>query len=494
MKNKISKIPIAISFIAVVLFSSCEKDLQPDVYDQFTPSSFFKDANDAKAALTSVYTGLRSVWSSGYGSMAESWNIQNDMTSDVFVCSWGWPGFKQMNDLNFTETLGALTMHYSALLKKVSEATILIEKLNAVPMDETLKKRFIAEAKALRAHYSQVLYGYYGPVSIVIDPAVAQDPKAEPAARPTKEWMVNQIEKDYKDALAALPDSYPSSDYGKFTKGAGLMGLMKLYMQEKKWSDAVTVGQQIKGLGYQLQSTYADIFTITNEQNKELILAIPSIANDWGQSNIWLPHVLPVDYYHPTGQALEGWEGFKVPWKTYDKFDPADKRLSVLLRSYPTGKDGGGNLIYRDGKTTGVIGAIPIKYGPDPSNGTLSGTDIVVLRYADAMLLLAEAINEVSGPTTEAYGLVNDVRQRAGLSPLAAGLSKDQFRDKLMDERLFELWGEGVRRDDLIRWGKYIQRAKDEGSPFADDNKLLYPLPRVAVDESKGKITQNPGY
>jgi hypothetical protein len=73
-------------------------------------------------------------------------------------------------------------------------------------------------------------------------------------------------------------------------------------------------------------------------------------------------------------------------------------------------------------------------------------------------------------------------------------LTKDTFKNKIMDERLFELWCEGSRRDDLIRWGKYIQRAIDDGSAFATESKILYPLPRKAVDESNGKITQNPGY
>ena len=81
------------------------------------------------------------------------------------------------------------------------------------------------------------------------------------------------------------------------------------------------------------------------------------------------------------------------------------------------------------------------------------------------------------------------------MANIPAGLSKDQFRDKLMDERLFEFWNEGgIRREDLIRWGKFVQFAKDRGSAFAKDEFVLLPIPRTAIDASGGVIKQNPGY
>ena len=137
-----------------------------------------------------------------------------------------------------------------------------------------------------------------------------------------------------------------------------------------------------------------------------------------------------------------------------------------------------------------------MKYGIDPNApGENTGVDIVVWRYSDVLLSLAEAINETAGPTTEAYDLVAQVRKRAGLNALPSGLSKDQFRNKLMDERLFEFWFEGGnRREDMIRWGAYIQRAQDDGSTFAKPEFVLYPIPRKAINETNGIIKQNPGY
>ncbi len=497
MKKYINKLTALILALSTVVFTACEKGLEPQIFDMLSPTTFYRDANDAKAALTNLYRGMmEGGWQSGYGAANGSWVVQSSQTTDELVCSWGDGGnWVRLNMLNFDEGFGLLTNHYNDLLPRVTNATIMLEKIGAITMDETLKKRYLAETKALRAHFTNILYGFYGPVSIVIDPAVAQNPAALPEARPTAEWMFKQIESDYLAAMADLPVSYGAADYGRFTKGAAMMGLLKLYMKEKKWPEASAMGNQIIALEtqgqYTLLTEYADIFKIENEANKEIILAVPCRNDAWPNTNMWLAHALPSNYADPSGKDLTAWGGYKMPWKTYDKFDQADKRLKVLLAEYPT--TGGGTI---DARAAGLEGAIPVKYGPDPAaSGESHGTDFVVWRYADVLLLTAEAINEISGPTNETYSLVNRVRQRAGLANLPAGLSQDQFRDKIMDERLFELWCEGGnRRDDLIRWGKYVQRAIDDGSVFANTNKILYPLPRKAINESNGKITQNPGY
>lgn len=495
MKNTINKATVFRLLLVMILFTSCEKDLEPEVFDKLAPSTFFKNEADAKAALTNLYTGMfGGAWGGGYGAAQASWVVQSSQTTDELICSWGDSGrWAKLNMLNFDDQFNSITDHYTRLIPRVTNATILLQNIDAVPMDATLKKRYLAEVRALRAHMSYILYTLYGPVSIVVDPAYALDPNSLPEARPTSEWMIKQIEKDYKDAIIDLPATYPASDYGRFTKGAAMMGLLKLYMKEKKWTEAIAVGRDLQALEaqgiYILVPEYEDIFKIQNEQNKEMILAI-SCARGTNNFNMWLAHVMPGDYVDPSGQAIEAWGGYKMPWKTYDRFNPADKRLKQLLAKYPT--DGGAII---DARAEGMEGAIPQKYGIDPdATGEGHGTDIVVWRYADVLLSLAEAINEVSGPTPEAFSLVNRVRTRAGLPNLDSNLTKDLFRNKIMDERLFELWCEGSRRDDLIRWGKYIQRAIDDGSSFATENKILYPLPRKPIDESNGKIVQNPGY
>ncbi len=493
--------------LIATMFSACEKGLKPVVFSSFSSSTFFQSASDASAAVTAMYTGMvggTTTYEAGWSGSNNGWVIQSSMETDETICSWGWAGWQRMNQLQFSTDDGVIIGIYSQLMPIISQITIDMDRIAGITMNDALKKQYIGELQALRAHYSQILFNLYGPVPIRLDPKIAADANAAPIPRPSHDEMVGYIESDYKAAAAILPASFSGSDYGRFSSTACLTGLMKLYMKERRYQDAVTVGEEIKSRGLKLTTNYADNFSYANKGgNSEIILAVPCNASASLGYNNWLSDVLPPSplYVDPSGMNLQAWGGYKMPWTTYDKFDPSDKRLSVLLRSYPV--DENGTLF--DAKTGGTIngvyyapfiGAIPKKYGPDPgSTGANSGTDIVVWRYADVELLLAEAINEVNGgPNAEAYSLVQDVRSRAGLSPLAAGLTKTQFKGKLMDERLFELWCEGQRREDMIRWGTFVQYAASMGSPFANDNDTLYPLPIKVITETKGVVKQNAGY
>ncbi len=491
MKNLI--IIIVITF----LFASCEKDLETKTFTQLSTDSFFKNQYDAISAVTAMYCGLMggfTTWQGGWGAAQASWRVQDSQTTDELVCNWDDGGsWVRLNKLNFNPDFWSITQHYNTLMPYISNITVNISKIQEIQMDIELRSRLIGELKALRAYYSQILYNYYGPVPIRVDAETAADPGAKPIPRPSIDEMVAQIENDYKEAAEALPVIFTGENYGRFSKAACLTGLMKLYMHEKKWQDAVNTGEQIKTMGFSLAANYADNFSYLNKGgNSELILAVPCSPTAWPSTNMWLAHVLPTDYRDPSGIPLTEWGGYRMPWKTYFKFDTIDKRLAVLLKDYPT--DNG----IVDSYARGDKGAVPMKFGPDPTraNSQNSGVDFPIFRYADIVLLLAEALNELNnGPTTEAYDLLNDIRNRAGVPVYNYGtLSQNQFRNKLQDERLFELWCEGTRREDLIRWGLYIQRAIEDGSEYAIPSRVLYPLPRTAITQSNGVVVQNPEY
>lgn len=478
---------LVIAAIAILSYS-CEKNLQSEEFARFSGSTFFQTPDDAKSAVTATYRRMiMSFQNSDYG---QPIMIQSSMTTGELAALGEGVEFPK---LDFREDNDGITVFYLIGMPIITEATINIDKISQMKMDNTaLQGRLIAELTALRAYYSQILFNLYGPVPIRIDPKVAEDPSSESIPRPTNEWMVAQIEKDYKDAAAVLPATYATSDdYGRWTKGACLTGLMKLYMHEKRWTDAIAIGEQIKGMNYALLPNYADIFSYSNKEgNSEIILAISININSY--NNDWLGKVLVSSYLDPNGITLP-MDGYMfMPWKTYDKFDQKDKRLQRLLAKWPTSD---GKIV--DGRAEGYSGAIPMKYEADPtSRSIIQGTDIVIWRYADVMLLLAEAINESQGPNSEAHSLINAIRTRAGLSGYPVGtLNKDQFKSKIMDERLFELWCEdGILKDDMIRWGTFIQNALNNGSTSAKPEFTLYPLPRSVISESNGVIKQNPGY
>ncbi len=495
MKHSIFYIRFKRFIVAAVILISlfgCEKNLDQVVYDKLSTETFFQTSDDANAAVTASYRGIAYLWTL----YADAPILQIALTTDEAIAPRpNVEGYSELNDLNLYEDFprNRIFVPYLTIMPIISEITINIGKIEPIKMDETLKARLLAELRGLRAIYSQQIFNLYGAVTINIDPIKAADPALEFVPRPTSTEMVAQIENDYKAAAAILPPRFMGDDYGRISSAACLTGLMKLYMHEKRWNDAVTVGKQIKGMGYSLMADYDDNFTLKNKGgNNEIILAKPSRADVNGNS--WLAVVLPVNYRDPSGQRLDEWDVARMPWKTYDKFDPSDLRTKRLLATYPT--DGGVQYdprahpeFYKN------VGAVAMKYGLDPAAiGPNHGIDMVIWRYADVELLLAEAINEIQGPNTEAYSLVKDIRTRAGLNEWPAGLTKDQFRNKLMDERLFELWWEGSRREDMIRWGTYIQRAIDDGSPYAKPGFVLYPLPRQVITESGGIIKQNPGY
>lgn len=500
-RNKNIRQWLAAAFLCsgLLLLNACEKKLDYVSYGDL--NSIVETPEGLGAAVNAAYTGLAggSDWQGGWGSGTYAWRTQAMMTTDEGVCAWG-NDWGRMQSLNFTPDFDWVTHNYSRYLPYVSRITITLEDIQNVQLDNNLKHRYIGELKALRAHYAQLLYFNYGPLTIITDAAIAADPDAPVKPRPTNEEMFQQIERDWIDAAEILPPKFSGGDYGRFSKAAALTGLMKLYMHEKQWDNAVSVGNQIKDLGYSLEARYEDLFNISNKGgvSPEIILAVicsPNTGDNY--TNMWLAHALPADYKDPSGIELVAWGGYKVPWATYDRFDANDKRLGVLLQSYPVGKDQAGNIIYKDARATGDIGAVPVKFGPDPSkaNAQNSGVDVPIYRYADVLLMLAESINELNnGPSIEAYEAINAVRNRAGLENLPTGLGKSDFLSKIQDERLFELWAEGWRRDDLIRWNLYTKRAIDDGSTTAESYKVLFPLPRAAVNQSNGVIKQNEGY
>lgn len=482
-----------------VTLTACEKGLDYKSYGDL--STVVTTPEGAGANVNAAYTGLAggADWQGGWDAGTYAWRTQAMMTTDEGVCAWG-GNWLPLRALNYTPDFDWVTHNYTRYMPYISRITISLNDISKLTLDETLKKRYLGELKGLRAHYAEMLYFNYGPITIVTDAQIAADPKAPYVPRPTSAETVAQIEKDFKDAADALPDRFTGQDYGRFSKAAALTGLMKLYMHEKRWNDAVTTGKAITQMGYSLQTNYEDNFNIKNKAaaSTEIILAVVCSATGGDQySNMWLAHSLPGDYIDSTGIPLTGWGGYKMPWSSYDKFDKRDKRLNVLLESYPVGKTADGKVIYKNARTSGDMGAIPMKFGPDPSkaNSQNSAVDFPIYRYADVLLMLAESINEANGaPNQEAYDAINAVRKRAGLTGLDAGLSKSQFLAKIQDERLFELWGEGWRKDDLIRWNKYIQRAVSDGSTTAQAYKVLLPLPRLVVNQSNGIIKQNEGY
>ena len=265
-------------------------------------------------------------------------------------------------------------------------------------------------------------------------------------------------------------------------------------MHEKEWGKAVECGREVMKCGYSLVANYKDIFTLENEGNDEMIFSC--IETRGVNEQMWHAHVLPSNY-PTTNPNIQKWNGYRMPWQFYHSFDPKDKRLEVICSEY-VGTDG---VTYNETNPGEYLdkGALPIKYGEDPTQTSESSeVDVVVYRYADVLTLMAEALARSNNAVTqEAVDRLNDVHTRAGLTAyqLSDFTSLDDFLGAVLKERGHELWGEGCRRSDLIRYGLYIDYAiKYKGSTTAKEYMNLMPLPQSVITESSGQVIQNEGY
>lgn len=504
-----------ITVVTIVLaLSSCSDFLQPGIYDKLTPDNFPMTAKDAESLVSSVYYQFRDGEWSRYNSDNESRLVLGLLGTDEFTCHWqGYWG----SPFNFTwspDEFPFSKMYYD-MVPAVTIATSAIVQLKKIgdKIDNELLERYISEIKVARAYFMYDLYNLYGPVPVITDEKdIADIENLGYRPRPTNAAMVKLIEDDLTDEIISkLEVKYPDSEYGRFTQGAARMCLLKLYLHEKDYPKVEEQARRIKALGYDLEEKYEDIWSIDNERNNEIIWALVCKPSPEGIANNFRAHVLPADWKSPLGYPSEGWNGYKVPWTFYDRFDPADRRRELLVRYYTNmhGHTVDARELY--------YGAIPLKYSEDPAGtGVNQGVDYVVYRYADVLLALAEAINENVGPTQEAIDLINDIRGRAFGEDESKmlkldGMTQEKLREAILDERGFELYFEGNRREDLIRFGKYIEYANtpermgyiedagDASRPInpqknAKAHHVLYPIPNKLIVESGGVLKQNTGY
>lgn len=497
---------IIISALAVLTVSSCE--LERLDYTQISPDNFFQTENDLKLAVNALYydfcTGTWSGTDGIYSPDYSGYQVMSDMTTDALWCCWGWES-DELYYQQWTVTMGGNLQgyiwnafsHYSFL----SEARNVIRRIEASPVKESAKALYSAEAKALRGWMGLYLYDMFGPVPIASD-AVLDDPQTFVyLPRATDEEYDAMMEADLRDAIRDLPET--ASATGRMTKGAARMILLKYYMIRGKFVEAEQLARDLYAMEgtYSLQADYNYVFSMEGEGNNEIILQVPCNSSASWLSNVMTAEVLPADC--PWSEKAQGWGGYVMPWAFYETFEAGDARLKNIWAEYTNTS---GEKMDRTTSSQLWYGPLPLKYGVDPDmQGSQSGIDVVIYRYSDVLLTLAECINRNNnGPTAEAEALINRVRARVGLAPVASGMSYEQFNEVMLLERGHEFYLEGLRRQDLIRFGKYVEYANARIDAInASDSKGYFNvtdahnrffIPQGFIDESKSEIKQNSGY
>ncbi len=505
------KIINALGLSIAIGLTGCNRSLDIVNPNQVTSESFWKTSDEALAGVNSVYSTLHrggiSRWMPFYyiirsdegRSQSGDPNIQTNI--DQFLTT----------DYNYGNATAVWNDNYIG----INRANQVINYLPSIQMDETLKQRYIGEAKFMRAMFYYHLVTLWGNVPLVLQVSVVGD-------RPNSATMAQvwaQIEKDLTEAVAALPNTYGSTDLGRATKGAAYALLARAQMQQHKYTESLTPLQWlVDGDGksiYSLMPNYRDNFLISTENNRESVFEWQFQINpaEYTDDDTETPNQ---NYGTSIAQFFApnpiGWsDGEAQRWPTREFYEPTttgarDPRLAASFLFDSTNVKGpDSTLIYGQTFTQ--------RYGRDNKRvwfrkfqndhwkneeGYRSPNNWRYIRYAEVLLMYAESLN-ATGKTTQAYTYVDQVRRRAGLPTLTSarpGLTQDQFLAQLKHERVTELSGEGQRWNDLARWGDLGPQLASRDPAFSifvkGKNELL-PIPQLDRDLNPN-LLQNPNY
>ena len=487
------------------VFVSCKKQLEVNPRERILESNYYKTPQEAFNALAAVYDQLGNQ-SSGYltklnifASGSDDHYAGGDSPSDL-------GDLQAMNNYTVTSLSGAPNYLWGKGFTGVYRANLLLKKISDIPMDESTKNRYIAEAKALRAIFYFDLVRIFKNVPLLTAPVEAASMNDVVQAPPAEVWA--QIEKDLTEAIPALPLTLPkmadgnTPEAGRLTQGAAHAVLGKVLLWEQKYTESAAEFAIVNGTpgtanqyGYKLLDNFADLWNVKNKYNSESILELAyntTSQMSWGtvgsgEGNLLGILVGPRDYKPLiTAQApdyVSGWSVLPVTKELFDQihFDPRNKPSIANLDSLEkagivTYKHANDNTGYFLEKYAGRVST-------KAANGQLElnfGQNMYEIRLADTYLMEAEAIlksNGNVGAGSRAYNLFNAVRQRVKLNPIPVTM------DNIIKERRLELVGEGQRWFDLVRWGLAPAELGFKGFK-ANKNETL-PIPDVELHNTK---------
>lgn len=546
-------------FLYVILvLSACKKnflDRQPT--DSLSNSSLFTDSSDVIAALNGCYAG----WSnpvSGLQGWADGYNvIYMDGCSDNVYSQYPWEGFQAYG--NGSATPGGVVPNGNSdnlyNYVTIQKCNWFLSNVTRAPISAALQQRTQGEARFIRAYQYFLMSQLYGGVPLVTESLTPA--QADAALRTTKDSITQYVLSELAAIAPNLPQSYSGgagSEIGRITKGAALALKARIELYNADYADCITDCQQVMTLGYSLYPSYRDLFRMAYAHNSEVILDVEYIGNTTTANTNWVVGVMPsftyggwssldplqslVDTYEMTnGKTIDDATSGYDPNNPYTNRDP---RLAASIvypgEQYPYA-DGTSNYydpldassgdFYQSGNNTSVTGFLEKKFTAvladyNADNGIFNtGLSMILIRYAEVLLMDAEAKIESGQIDASVYNDLNMVRARAGMPNVDQTVYNSQatLRTLLRRERRVELALEGLRWFDIQRWqiGPQVMAGPVLGSRlgtvdattgnvtytgsnipvetrlFDATKNYLWPIPQSEIDINKG-LKQNPGY
>lgn len=531
---------ISIALLSLLVFTSmgCKKFLNTTPTDTLTPPEYYSSEANLVKALAGVYDRLGSEQLYG-GFIFSDWEAGTD---DSYYARSGQVTGLPVYNFDFSDA--RINSYWNDCYVAIQRANQLIAYVDLPKMDENKRKAILGEAKFLRGYYYFMLVTRFGGVPLRLEPVDA--PTNVDIERASQADVYAQILKDMTEAEAVLPLSSQIGHPSRVSKtvAQGVLARVCLYMageplkDQSKYAEALSWAKKVQESGEHVlrttfnsaltNSAYSQIF-IDHAQDiydvKESMWEVDFIGNrtDGFTETGRVGNTLGVTMTNVSIEADTGYcYGFiKGTGRLFKLYANGDLRRDWTLATY---------TYNAAGARVAIANTTANQYNRDaakwrrsyelqrPKNKNYGPTNYPLLRYADVLLMLAEAENQVNGPSAIAYDALNMVRRRAFGLPLnttsaiadaPTGMTKEAFQLYIEDERSRELCFESLRRNDLIRWGKFITNMKAVSADMSangggvayarlagqnvSERNLLYPIPSSEISLNK-KMVQNPGW
>ena len=487
----------------VLLAAGCSKFLDKVPLDSVNSSNYWQTEDDAISAVNGAYQPLQ--WPKLYN--LRMWTTDIWAGNSLVGAGGGTDGIETQDIANFvtsTDNAAALDI-WRGPAPGILRCNLILKNVPGMTINEGLKNRIIGEAQFLRAHYYFILVQLFGDVPLITEPQVPSDDLRP--ARTDKAKVYELIIDDLSKAIGNLPPraQYSGSDIGRATKGAAIGMLMKVYLTLGNYQKVVDLYAQLNGMGYALNANYSDNFNPQSKNSQESLFEVQYFGKTsysfWDNENqsSWTSAFMGPR----NSDFAAGGYGWNHPTQEFvNAYETGDTRKDQTI-FYVGGPDFDGKAYKSSYSTTGYNVRkfiVPKSIAPDYDTNP---ADWPVLRFADVLLMYAEALNELNrggeaqaaSAGINAGGPLNRVRNRAGLDDVS-GLNQAALREKIQHERRMELAFEGHRWFDLIRVnnGQYaLNFLHSIGKTNAAAKHLLLPIPQKERDANPN-LTQNKDY
>jgi hypothetical protein len=489
MSKEMKSIIITAAVASFMLGSCSKRFLNRNPVTQVGAENYYKTASDILNAVNGAYGSMQTggQYSESYYFLADypADNVENQIIAAQY-------DFDQFDRFYVNSANTYINPFWTDNYKGIIRCNNIIDKAPGVTMVDSLRSRYVGEAKYLRALMYFNLVRVFGDVPLVTRPVNTVEDSYQ-YGRTAVADVYTQIIADLTDAAAGLPATYPNSDLGRATSGSARTLLAEVDLTLKKYSDAAALLKTvIDSKVYKLLPVYTDVFNPANGNNAEIVFAVNYKKGGIGEGSPFVNVFCPTGGVGVGALVITGTSGNRMAGTQdlFNAFEPNDLRRFISV-----------DTAFTDATGHRVQAIFTRKYLDVPFADKDGDNDWFVHRYSDVLLMYAEALNE-TGQTADAHEFLNDVRERAGLAD-KTGLNHDDLAAAIAQERRVELCFEGHRWWDLKRTEQAVPVMNAYFTKYNVSNggvviqigadQLVQPIPLTQI-QINSALKQNHGY